>query len=216
VRAQAIVTGEALGQVSSQTLANLAAISEATSLPIFRPLIGFHKDEIIALANRIGTGPLSAAVGEYCAIVPRRPATAARLREVLRQEEKRDEAVLEHAWKTAARIDLRAYDPDTELLGDLETRGVPPGALLLDLRSREEFASWHAAEAVRLDFPDALRAYPSFAKDREYVLYCEHGLKSAHLAELMREAGLQAHHFRGGSRALRRWFEERGRAGRER
>jgi thiamine biosynthesis protein ThiI len=208
VRGQAIVTGEALGQVSSQTLANLAVISEATTVPIFRPLIGFHKDEIIALANRIGTGPLSAVVGEYCAIVPRRPATAARLADVLRQEEKRDDAVLEHALKTSERIDLRGYDPDTQLLGDLETSKLPPGALLLDLRTREEFAAWHPADAVRLDFPEALRAYPAFAKDREYVLYCEYGLKSAHLAELMREAGFHAHHFRGGSRALRRCLEQ--------
>jgi thiamine biosynthesis protein ThiI len=204
VRAQAIVTGEALGQVSSQTLSNLAVISQATSLPIFRPLVGFHKDEIIGLAQRIGTGPLSAAVGEYCAIVPRRPATAARLADVLRQEERRDGGVLEHAQKTSLRIDLRGFDPDRELLGDLATDVLPAGALLVDLRSREEFAAWHPEGALRLDFADALRAYPSFAPDREYVLYCEYGLKSAHLAEQMREAGLRAHHFRGGTRALRK------------
>jgi thiamine biosynthesis protein ThiI len=204
VRGQAIVTGEALGQVSSQTLANLAVISEATALPIFRPLIGFHKDEIIALANRIGTGPLSAAVGEYCAIVPRRPATAARLADVLRQEERRDGSALEHALKTSLRVDLRSFDPDRDLLGDLSVDAVPAGAVLLDLRSREEFTAWHPEGALRLDFADALRAYPSFAKEREYVVYCAYGLKSAHLAERMREAGLHAHHFRGGSRALRR------------
>ncbi len=214
VRARAIVTGDALGQVSSQTLANLAVVSQATDLPIFRPLIGFHKDEIIALAGRIGTAPLSAAVGEYCALVPRRPATAARLADVLREEAKREgAAALEHALKTAQRIDLRACDPDTQLLADLETRSVPEGATLLDLRTREEFAAWHPPEALRLDFPEALRAYPSFAKDREYVLYCEYGLKSAHLADLMRGAGLRAHHFRGGSRALRRWLEGREPAG---
>ena len=204
VRGQAIVTGEALGQVSSQTLANLAAISEATALPIFRPLIGFHKDEIISLANRIGTGPLSAAVGEYCAIVPRRPATAARLADVRRAEEARDGGALEHALKTSVRIDLRDFDPDRELLADLAVESVPAGATLLDLRTRDEFAAWHPEGALRLDFPEALRAYPSFARDREYVVYCEHGLKSAHLVEQMRQEGLRAHHFRGGARALRR------------
>ena len=203
VRAQAIVTGEALGQVSSQTLANLAAISEATAFPILRPLVGFHKDEIIALAGRIGTAPLSAAVGEYCGIVPRRPATAARLADVLRQEEHRSDAALEHAWKTSRRIDLRGFDPDEELIPDLAVERPPEGATLLDLRSREEFAEWHPEGALRLDFADALRAFPSFAKEREYVVYCAYGLKSAHLAELMCEAGLRAHHLRGGARALR-------------
>ena len=48
-----------------------------------------------------------------------------------------------------------------------------------------EFASWHHPDAVRLDFRHALEAYPSFAKDQTYVLTCEFGLKSAHLAELM-------------------------------
>lgn len=207
VRGRAIVTGEALGQVSSQTLTNLAVISQATPLPILRPLVGFHKEEIIAVANRIGTGPLSAVVGEYCAIVPRRPATAARLTDVLREEERRDPAQLEQAVKSAQRIELRGFDPDAQLLADLETSEVPAGASVLDLRSREEFAAWHFPDAARLEFPEALRAYPAFARDREYVVYCEYGLKSAHLAELMREAGLRAHHFRGGTRALRRWLE---------
>jgi thiamine biosynthesis protein ThiI len=207
VRGRALVTGEALGQVSSQTLANLAVITQATDLPIFRPLIGFHKDEIIALAERIGTAPLSAVVGEYCAIVPRRPATAARLADVLREEAKREGAALEHAVKTSERIDLRECDPDSYLLADLETSAVPDGATLLDLRTREEFSAWHAPEALRLDFPAALRAYPSFAADREYVLYCEYGLKSAHLAELMRRLGLDAFHVRGGTAGLRKLAE---------
>jgi thiamine biosynthesis protein ThiI len=207
VRGQALVTGEALGQVSSQTLSNLAVISEATELPIFRPLVGFHKQEIIDLAEHVGTAPLSAVVGEYCAIVPRRPATAARRADVLREEAKRGTGPLEHAVKAAERIDLRAFDPDAERLADLETDAVPSGAVLLDLRTRDEFAAWHAEGAARLDFADALRAYESFAPEQEYVLYCDYGLKSAHLAELMREAGLRAHHFRGGTRALRRWLE---------
>jgi thiamine biosynthesis protein ThiI len=61
---------------------------------------------------------------------------------------------------------------------------------------------------VRLDFGDALDAYPSFARDRTYVIYCEFGLKSAHLAELMAREGLRAYHFRGGTRAIRRYCEE--------
>jgi thiamine biosynthesis protein ThiI len=208
-RAKAIVTGECLGQVSSQTLTNLAVISQATDFMLLRPLVGANKQDIIAAAERIGTAALSAVVAEYCAIVPRRPATAARLEEVLREEAALDPALLEQAVRNAQRLDLRSFDPDAKLLADLETSQVPEGATLLDLRTREEFAAWHHPEAVRLDFAEALRAYPSLPKDREYVLVCELGLKSAHLAELMREAGLRAHHFRGGTRALRRQLEQR-------
>ena len=55
-----------------------------------------------------------------------------------------------------------------------------------------------------LDGARPLRAYPSFERGRPYVLYCDFGLMSAHLAELMRREGFDAYHFRGGTRALRR------------
>ena len=56
-RAQALVTGEVVGQVASQTLENMTAIAEATTLEILRPLVGMDKDEITAEAKRIGTFP---------------------------------------------------------------------------------------------------------------------------------------------------------------
>src|SRR5690606_12565058 len=80
-RAQGLVTGEAIGQVSSQTLVNLAAIDRASSLPVFRPLIGFDKMDIVELSRRLGTFELSSKVQEYCAIAPGNPATAASVRE---------------------------------------------------------------------------------------------------------------------------------------
>jgi thiamine biosynthesis protein ThiI len=206
--AEAIVTGDALGQVSSQTLTNLATISQATAVPILRPLVGFNKEAIVELAHEIGTGPLSAVVGEYCAIAPRKPATAARLEEVLPQETRLDGAVLRAAIEARERIDLRDVDPDQRAVPDLEISKLPEGAVLLDLRSRPEYDSWHPQDALHLDFSAAIRAFASFAADQEYVLYCEYGLKSAHLAEQMRSAGLRAHHFRGGTRALRRWLEK--------
>lgn len=207
-RARALVTGEAVGQVSSQTLANLATIEEASALPILRPLVGFHKEEIIARAEAIGTAPLSAVVGEYCALVPRRPATRARLDTVREQEARMDPAILEAAVAAREVIDLRSVDPDDSGMPEIETDVLPEDAVLIDLRSRAEFESWHAPGALHLDFGRALRAYPSFARQQVYVLCCAYGLKSAHLAEMMRKEGLHAWHFRGGTRALRRHLDK--------
>jgi len=74
-RAGAVVTGESLGQVASQTLENLARIEEAGELPVLRPLIGFDKTETIALARRIGTFELSIENEPDCCTVfqPERP-----------------------------------------------------------------------------------------------------------------------------------------------
>lgn len=203
-RAKAIVTGEAVGQVSSQTLVNLATISEATRLPILRPLVGMNKDEIVAAAHRIGTGPLSAAVDEYCALVPRRPATQAPLGAVLAEEAKLDLARLDAAVAAREVLDLRALSEEASGLAELEVAEIPPGAVVIDLRTRAEHQGWHWPGALQLDWARAIEAYPSFAKEPRYVLYCEYGLKSAHLAELMRKQGLDAFHVRGGTATLRR------------
>ena len=75
--ADAILTGESLGQVASQTLPNLRTESDAISIPILRPLIGLDKLEIEAIAKEIGTFEISIEKGGCCSIVPKHPATAA-------------------------------------------------------------------------------------------------------------------------------------------
>src|SRR5207249_5710000 len=65
-RARALVTGEVIGQVASQTLDNLAIVAEATSMEILRPLVGMDKDEITAEAERLGTFPISIIPDEDC------------------------------------------------------------------------------------------------------------------------------------------------------
>src|SRR5262245_48058608 len=82
--AQALVTGEVVGQVASQTLENLAVIGGATSLPIFRPLIGMDKEEITAEAIRIGSYPISIIPDQDCCTLftPRNPLTRARLAQI--------------------------------------------------------------------------------------------------------------------------------------
>ncbi len=77
VGAQALVTGDSLGQVSSQTLANLAVVEEAASLPVLRPLLAFDKVEILDQARQIGTAEISVLRDQDCCqlFLPRRVAT---------------------------------------------------------------------------------------------------------------------------------------------
>lgn len=103
-RADVLLTGENLGQVSSQTLMNLRAIDAAARRPVLRPLIGLDKQEIMDRAKTIGTYETS--VGpEICDLLgPPRPATAARLEQILEEETKLDipalvASCLEHALR---------------------------------------------------------------------------------------------------------------------
>jgi thiamine biosynthesis protein ThiI len=88
-RARALVTGEVLGQVASQTLENLTTIAEASTMEVLRPLIGMDKDEIVAQAERLGTFPISIIPDQDCCqlFTPRHPATRASLADVLHAEQ---------------------------------------------------------------------------------------------------------------------------------
>ena len=100
--ARALVTGESLGQVASQTLENLAVIEEAADLPILRPLIGMDKAEITTQAREIGTYEISILPDEDCCqlFIPTHPATRSRLDEVIAAEQKLD---VEELVQTAVR-----------------------------------------------------------------------------------------------------------------
>lgn len=88
-KAKALVTGEVVGQVASQTLENLTVIAEVAGLEILRPLVGMDKDEISAAAERLGTLPISNIPDQDCCqlFTPRHPATRARRENVERAEQ---------------------------------------------------------------------------------------------------------------------------------
>ena len=87
-RAQALITGDAVGQVASQTLENLAVVGHVATLPLFRPLIGMDKEEIMDEARRLGTYPISIIPDQDCCTLftPRNPQTKAKLHEIERAE----------------------------------------------------------------------------------------------------------------------------------
>jgi tRNA uracil 4-sulfurtransferase len=111
--ASALVTGESLGQVASQTLENMTVIGAATSMPILRPLVGMDKAEIIAHAERIGTFATSVLPDQDCCtlFVPRHPTTHATEGEVAAAESQLDVAALVRRGVDAAEHELFADPP---------------------------------------------------------------------------------------------------------
>jgi tRNA uracil 4-sulfurtransferase len=85
---QALVTGDVVGQVASQTLENLSVVGSVATLPLLRPLIGMDKDEIMAEAQRLGTYPISIIPDQDCCTLftPRNPMTRGKLHEVEKAE----------------------------------------------------------------------------------------------------------------------------------
>jgi thiamine biosynthesis protein ThiI len=99
-KADAILTGESIGQVASQTLENIKAIDASVGIPIFRPLIGLGKEEIISLAKQIGTYDTSLMKVKQCSAVPKHPATRSRVEVIERIEKKLEiEKMIEYSLK---------------------------------------------------------------------------------------------------------------------
>jgi tRNA uracil 4-sulfurtransferase len=86
IGAKGIVTGESIGQVASQTLDNLVVLTDATEIPVYRPLIGFDKIDTIQIAREIGTFGQSISHVSGCKAVPKGPSTKANLETILEIE----------------------------------------------------------------------------------------------------------------------------------
>lgn len=202
--ADALITGEAVGQVSSQTLTNLRALEPAADLPVFRPLLGFDKEEIIERAKHIGTAALSEQVKEYCAIAPGKPVTAARVDAVAAEEAKVDLGVLDTAHASRRVLNLRRLTPTDLVAPYLFTTEIPEGAVVLDCRPPAQYRAWHLRGAENRQETELLRHFRQLDRDKTYVLYCAHGIQTAYLAERMQRAGYEAYSLRGGVRAAMR------------
>ena len=111
-----MITGESVGEFASQTLESMAAINEVTSMPILRPLVTMDKEEIVALAERIGTYEISILPFEDCCtiFVPEHPETRPRLDRVQRAEEALPIEELVHEAVETIRPSLPRRSPRSE------------------------------------------------------------------------------------------------------
>jgi thiamine biosynthesis protein ThiI len=198
VGADAIVTGEAIGQVSSQTVKNLRAIDEVAELPVFRPLIAHDKEDIITLARKIGTVDLSAKVQEFCHLVKSKPVTACPASQAECEEMKVNLELVTAAAAHAKPIDLTTLSIDS-LRGEfLRVDSIPDGATVIDLRNSDEFSRDHHPMAENHDFARLCVRFRELDKSKVYVVCCPHGTMSGIVAEKMQSEGYLAYSLRGG------------------
>jgi thiamine biosynthesis protein ThiI len=203
INALGIVTGESLGQVSSQTLENLYSSSVAASIPIYRPLIGMDKEEIISIAREIGTYEASARVKEICGVYSVHPRTRSRLEEVVREEEKVDKTVFDKVLSSIREIDLRIFSPKEEKLEeDIEVSIISSDSVVIDLRPPEKYLEGHVPGSINIDFADLPLAAVKLDPSKKYILICDEGGLSREAAHMLRKLGYKAWSLKGGYRAL--------------
>ncbi|GBD43324.1 tRNA sulfurtransferase [bacterium HR40] len=206
-RADMVVTGEALGQVSSQTLANLATLDRFAEVPVLRPLAGFDKAEIVAEARRIGTAPLSERVPELCGLSGAKPAIAARVGQLEAELAKLEPEMLARALDSRRTLDVMALKAEDLREPYLFVDRFGEGEVVIDCRTPAEYRRWHVPGAVNIPADELMERWRSLDRDKRYVLYCTFGTRTPLVAELMQQAGFDAYAFRGGIAAVERAVE---------
>ncbi|MBD2859980.1 tRNA 4-thiouridine(8) synthase ThiI [Spongiibacter sp. KMU-158] len=196
LEAPALVTGESVAQVSSQTLQNLSVIDSVTETLVLRPLITSDKQDIISTAAKIGTEEFAANMPEYCGVISVKPTTRARPERIAAQEENFDFAVLDRAIETAVytNIDQLAEEEITAI--EVEVTPIPlPDAVILDVRHPDEIENRPLklpnAKVQCVPFYELHRRFADLDASVTYLLYCEKGVMSRLHASHLVEQGIK-------------------------
>lgn len=194
---QAIVTGEALGQVSSQTLTNLRLIDEAAEALVLRPLITHDKEQIIAMAKEIGTADIAKSMPEFCGVISKNPTVKAVREKILHEEAQFDFSILESAVQNAQYLDIRQIAEQTEKeVVEVDTVSVlGKNDVVLDIRSPEETdenpLQLANAKVQLMPFYKLSSQFAELDQSKTYVLYCERGVMSKLQALYLKENGFK-------------------------
>ncbi|WP_249678306.1 tRNA uracil 4-sulfurtransferase ThiI [Pseudomonas abieticivorans] len=179
----ALVTGEAISQVSSQTLPNLSVIDSATEKLVLRPLLASHKQDIIDQATEIGTADFAKHMPEYCGVISVSPTTNAKRNRVVYEEQQFDMAILERALERAKLVSI---DNVIDELGqDIEIEEVSEalaGQVIVDIRhpdaQEDEPLELDGIEVKALPFYALNSRFKELDPTRQYLLYCDKGVMS--------------------------------------
>ena len=181
---QALVTGEAVGQVSSQTLTNLNVIDRVTETLILRPLVAYDKQDIIDIARKIGTEDFAKTIPEYCGVISKKPTVKAVLAKVEAEEANFDFSVLDKVIEETRIFDIRDIGKESEAeIQAVDTLdNIPANAVVLDIRSPEEEdenpLTLAGVEIMHLPFYKLSTQFGDLDKSKDYLLYCDQGVMS--------------------------------------
>jgi thiamine biosynthesis protein ThiI len=185
----AIVTGESIAQVSSQTLRNLALIDEATNMLVIRPLATMNKPEIIDIATKIGTRRFAENMPEYCGVISKNPITHGSYKRMEKESKRFNYEVLDKAVENSKSIYVDEVIDDVtnnapiEIVSNLENGKY----VVIDIRGEKE-AIVTSCENLNIPFHQLKTEFKKLPQEKEYLLYCDKGVMSQLHAQYLRDA----------------------------
>ncbi|CAM2814136.1 tRNA uracil 4-sulfurtransferase ThiI [Moritella viscosa] len=192
---EALVTGEAVGQVSSQTIRNLSLIDSVTDTLILRPLIVADKQDIIDTARHIGTAEFSETIPEYCGVISNKPTVKAVKEKIEAEEAKFDMSLIDQVVMDANVMDIRQIAEEAqEQVSDVEAVSeIASNEVILDIRSIDEVEdSPLEVDGLAIEHMPFFKLGNQFGEldqDKTYLLYCDRGVMSKLQALYLIEKG---------------------------
>lgn len=193
----ALVTGEAISQVSSQTLSNLSIIDKVTDKLLIRPLITEDKESIIEMARKIGTDQFSENIPEYCGVISVKPTTSAKLKRVEFEEAKLDSTRIQNAvdqaeWSNIDQLDFTALHH-----AEIHISRIPlPDHRIIDIRHPNDIdkkpLTIDGQTILSIPFFKLHRLSDTLSSSENYLLYCDKGIMSRLHASHLLDQGFNA------------------------
>ncbi len=183
----ALLTGESVAQVSSQTLRNLALIDQATDKLVLRPLAMMNKPEIIAIADSIGTRHFAESMPEYCGVISQNPVTHGSYKRVEKIAKQFNYDVLQNAVMNAQRLYVDEIVEDINEMAAVEiVHEIKEDDVIIDIRGEEEAINL-SAKTLNIPFYNLKKEFPRLPKDTTYLLYCDKGVMSQLHAQYLKD-----------------------------
>ena len=185
----ALLTGESIAQVSSQTLRNLALIDEVTNKLVIRPLSTMNKPDIINIADNIGTKEFAETMPEYCGVISKGPVTHGSFARVQKEANKFDYTVLDKAVENSKKIYVDEIEDDIKEIGQVQTvSDISSGKyVIIDIRQGDECIQT-PCETLKIPFYKLKTQFKKLPQEREYLFYCDKGILSQLHAQFLRDS----------------------------
>ena len=174
----ALITGESVAQVSSQTLKNLRLIDDVSNILVLRPLSFMSKPDIIEIASKIGTKRFAEAMPEYCGVISQHPVTNGSFTRVEKESKAFDYSVLEEAIKNAKVKNIDEVLDDVCKVGTLEVvNNLNESDIIIDIRQSSDTLN-APCKVLKIPFYDLKKEFKKLEQDKTYLLYCDKGVMS--------------------------------------
>jgi thiamine biosynthesis protein ThiI len=183
----ALLTGESVAQVSSQTLRNLALIDQVTNKLVIRPLATMNKPEIIDIATQIGTRHFAENMPEYCGVISKNPITHGSYKRMEKEAARFNYEVLDNAIEHAQYLYVDEIIEDVTNAAPVEiVHELNDDFTVIDIRAEDDTIET-SSPTLKIPFHKLKTEFQKLDQNREYLLYCEKGIMSQLHAQYLRD-----------------------------